>query len=525
MTEKRNKYQILQPLLLSLMVAIGMVVGYQLDKTDKGELIRIFPGDHDIRIGQVEEVLRFLDSKYLYEPNGQELTDDALQQLFNHLDPYSLYIAPSQLQQVSNNMNGNYKGIGIETIIHDDTLIITKVLPGSPAEVGGMKALDRIVRIDGKDITGENLDFNSFKSHFKDLKESSTLVRIYRKLSRDSMDLELLPDMVETKSVNQFYRINDSTLYVRIDQFVSKTYREFMEVLEAEQTEGRVPQLIIDLRDNPGGYLGEVTKILSQFFDDSEKMLVRTTVRNGRERTYETTGRTFYNINRIVVLINQNSASGSEVLAGALQDHDRALIIGEKSFGKGLVQEQYDLSGGGAVRLTVANYFLPTGRSIQKKFDLNPHFFAMDSVWQNGEQTYLSLQHARLLKGANGIEPDVQVSDGSNSALYYQVFYSDTEFDKQVISFIEKNKELLDFKKEDFVSSYAVDLNSTDWDLLNENYDVLSAEMIQALIKAKIAFYLYDDESVLNILLKQDDYLIKALQQFEKDEWFVEESS
>jgi carboxyl-terminal processing protease len=508
--------QIRQPFLLALMVVVGMIGGYRLNEMEDSDLIRFFPGDREISIGEVEEALRFLDNKYLYPTDQRALKDDALEQIFSRLDPYSVYIRPDELQQVNNNMNGNYRGIGIETIIFRDTLVVARVLDDSPADRAGIRKLDHILQLNGHSITGDSLDFQAFREHFQTTSDS-TILTVYRPKGRDTLDFALVSEQVNTKSVNHHVMLNDSTLYIRIDQFVSRTYQEFMQVLEARQQDGRVPQLIIDLRDNPGGYLGEVTKILSQFFNDSDKTLVRTLIRNGRERTYETTGRTFYQVGEIVVLINRNSASGSEVMAGALQDWDRALVVGRPSYGKGLVQEQYPLNNGGAVRFTVANYFLPSGRSIQEAFELDSNYFHVDSVWKNGEREFRSLLKNRPLSGGQGIVPDIEVEDSLFERLFYPVFYAHTTYDEIALKLLEAQPGLLSMESDRYLEEFEPSTEDAGLrDFLN-THDYFDESTLLVLIKAKLAHYLYDEEVVLRLLLGMDPDVRRAMEEWPSD--------
>jgi carboxyl-terminal processing protease len=515
-----SKYKILQPAILALMVIIGMIGGFRLNEAGQGDFIRFFPGEQEISVGEVEEALRILENKYLYEPDDQALTDDALRQVFSRLDPFSIYISPDELPDVNDNMNGNYYGIGIETLILNDTLLVTNVLMNSPAMNAGLRKLDRLVALNGEPLTGESLDFPRFRAHFQQTKDTS-YIQIFRRSNGEYLNFPIVSEKVETRSIKHQLRLDDTVLYIRIDQFNAKTYREFMEVLEENHIENKIPALILDLRNNPGGYLGEVTKILSQFFDESGRTLVRTTVRNGRERKYETTGRTFYHVGKILVLINENSASGSEVLAGALQDWDRALIIGRQSYGKGLVQEQYPLSNGGAVRLTVANYFLPSGRSIQHAFELDTAYFDADTVWAHAQMSYRSLLLERPLIGAQGIVPDITVADSLYDMLIYPEFYGSGTLSEMAINFIESNPTLLKIEEEDFFSNFVLEVPQEDRAFLNQVTEYrLPGEMINLLYKAKVAEYIFKDETVLRLLMEQDPMMKEALRQLEYKQWF-----
>jgi carboxyl-terminal processing protease len=221
------------------------------------------------------------------------------------------------------------------------------------------------------------------------------------------------------------------------------------------------------------------------------------------------------------VLINENSASGSEVLAGALQDWDRALIIGRQSYGKGLVQEQYPLSNGGAVRLTVANYFLPSGRSIQQAFDLDTTYFDADTIWQRGNESFKSLIYQRPLTGAQGILPDIVVADTTFDDFIYPEFYRSSTLDELVVRFIEKHPELYKMPEQEFIRDYEIQVSSNELEKLSKEMDDQIPEIsVKMLFRAKIAEFLYEDATVLQLLLSEDPMIDQAMEQLEGKEWF-----
>jgi carboxyl-terminal processing protease len=508
-----RKYKIAQPLLLSFMVALGMFVGFNINSDSNNSMLKIFPGETEINLGRVEEVIRLLDSKYLYEPDAPQLTDELIQQIFSKLDPYSMYIPAKDLGSVNDNMNGNYKGIGIETIFVDDTILVTGVLKNSPAELAGLKKLDRIIAVDSFNFAGSNLDFQKFKYQIQQSTSLEVILEVFRKRNNETLQITLIPEKVENPSIRHFIMLDDSTLYVKIDQFVSNTYREFMQVLESVQIDSKLPHLIIDVRNNPGGYLTEVTKILSQFFDESGKLLVKTVVRNGSQKEYKTTGRSFFEIGDITILINQNSASGSEVLSGALQDWDRARIIGKRSYGKGLVQEQYDLSQGGAARLTVANYYLPSGRSIQHNFDLDTSYFNQFGLAYKNDSTFQSLINNRPLYASNGINPDIEVEDSLYVNLIWPKYIRDSWLDAKLINYLDQHKELAELTERQ-LTELLFDEQELDtfkwWKSEGSMGKAMDDESLIILLRSKLAYFLFDEELALKTILMVDPYLKAA---------------
>ena len=393
-----------------------------------------------------------------------------------------------------------------------DTIMVANVLENSPAQRAGLKALDRIIAVDSMDFSNAKMDFPRFRAHFRDNGPIESTLKVKR-MGKGMLDLSIVPDKVETSSIRFYHMIDDSTLYVRIDQFVARTYREFMEVLETNNSANRIPRLIIDVRDNPGGYLNEVTKILSQFFEQSELLLVNTKVRNGKEKKYETTGRNFYDVDEIVVLINENSASGSEVLAGALQDWDRGLVVGQQSFGKGLVQEQYDLNSGAAIRITVANYFLPSGRSIQHEFNMDSSFYDLNTDAFARDSVYYSLKERRPLYASEGIRPDLEIEANPFDQYLWPKFFSDVVLDSLTINFIEDHADLLEQHPEQ-LAEYELDVADFKTLSWGEQFvaDVLTDYELEVLIRSKIAYFLFGEREAMKVLLEIDPYIIQTME-------------
>jgi carboxyl-terminal processing protease len=419
--ENNITYKVMQPLLLGAFVAIGMMVGYKMNDLPQINLMgtQELPIDSSKMTGRVEELIRFIDNRYVEDLDENKLIDEALNGVFSKLDPHSVYIAPEEVQDVADQMDGNYHGIGIENLLIDDTLCISRVLRGSPAEKGGLKAFDKVLEINGKPVTGKDSDWQTVRGMLR--KQPGEEVRLKIRRDHRVMDgIVIKVDQISVPTVHAGLLPGIRSLYLRIDRFGANTYKEFMEEVEKYFKEGKASHLIIDLRGNPGGFLPEATNILCQIFSEKGKLLLYTEGRNSKRNEYKTNGKRFFEIDRVVVLIDENSASASEIVAGAIQDWDRGVIVGRRSFGKGLVQEQYDLNNGGAVRLTVAKYFTPSGRSIQRDYadrDLyeqdhsarvkHGDLFNKDSsVVARGHQHYTLLEK-RKVEEAGGITPDI----------------------------------------------------------------------------------------------------------------------
>lgn len=421
--EVKGTYKIIQPLMLSACIAIGMMIGYKMNEKPENALISTmdYPVDSLMMTGRVEELIRFIENKYVDKVDSEKLIAAALKGVFEELDPHSIYLSPDETESVNDQMDGEYDGIGIENFIIDDTVRVSAVLKNSPAEKAGIRVFDKIISIDGNPVTGKDTKYTDVRNLLK--QKPGTKVKILFMRGPAQVTLDVTVGEVEVKTVSAQYLKDIQTVLVKIDRFGDNTYREFMDVVELYFSKNNAKHIILDLRDNPGGFLPEATNILCQIFEEKERLLLYTEGRSNKKNEYKSTGKRFFPIDQVVVLIDENSASASEIIAGAIQDWDRGLVIGRRSFGKGLVQEQYKLNNGGAVRLTVARYFTPSGRSIQRDYvDRDEYDDDFHSRYQNGDLfhkdstliknggKYTTLLLKRTVEGSGGITPDLFVA-------------------------------------------------------------------------------------------------------------------
>ncbi|MBK8620321.1 MAG: S41 family peptidase [Saprospiraceae bacterium] len=414
----RTKFSIIQPLLIAAVLAVGVMIGFRMNGShQKNALIDVLDVDGTYYpTGRVEELLRFIESKYVDSIDTDTLIDDAVFALVQNLDPHSTYLTPEEVEEVNNQMEGQFYGIGIETLMIRDTAVIYKTLEDSPARKKGLLTGDRILKIDGDHVAGQKLPFSEIRKKMKK-REGNVLLEILRKGKKISTEVTVQD--IPVPSISSAYEVDPSTIYIKIDRFGSNTYQEFMNHVERLFGESKTKNLIIDVKDNPGGFLPEATNILCQIFEDKDKILVTTKSKNNKSSEYKTTGKRFFGIQKVVVLVDENSASASEIIAGALQDWDRGRIIGRRTYGKGLVQEQYDLQNGGAIRLTVAKYYTPSGRSIQRDYrDKNEYeedhitrlengdYFTESKNKSHTESGFTSLVKGRKLASGGGVYPD-----------------------------------------------------------------------------------------------------------------------
>lgn len=419
MSQIHRKYNILQPLILAACVAVGMMAGFKLnEKKDSRAWQWIDDKEGVYGEGRIEQFLRFIEHKYVDQIDVEALTEEAVRAILTQLDPYSVYLSPEEVRGIDEDMNGTYVGIGVENYFINDTVQISRIIPGSPAEKAGLKVYDKLLTINNVSVAGQGLPYEEIK----DMLSSHAGEKLSVKLLRNGspVQLDILVQHVSVSTVKSHLLPELNTAYIKIDKFGSHTYREFMEEVEVLFGEKGARHLILDLRDNLGGYLPEAIHILCQIFEEKDRLLMYTKGRSDETYEYISTGKRFFNIDQIYVLIDENSASASEIVAGAIQDWDRGILIGRRSFGKGMVQEQYALNNGGAVRLTVSKYFTPAGRSIQRPFqdrDLFDHevdmrytsgeMFYRDSLKNQQTDTFLTQILKRPMFGQGGITPDV----------------------------------------------------------------------------------------------------------------------
>lgn len=414
------KFEIWQPFLLAVAMSIGILLGYKMnDKTER--LVKKVDADF-VSLGRVEEVIRFIESRYVDTISSDTLMEEAVKAMVNRLDPHSLYLSPAELKEVNETMDGSFVGIGIESYYIQDTVVVLKVVKGSPADKAGLKQLDQIISVNDTMVAGVGMPFEEIRQRLRSA-TGSVKLEIKRKNAAQGLLKNVKLDQIAIHSADVAYKIDDSTAYIQITQFSSNTYQEFMENLERMVDKQGAKHLILDLRGNPGGYLPQATKIINQLIRDKEKLIVYTQGRNAQRQDYLTNGKAFFNVNKIAVLVDEYSASGSEVIAGAIQDHDRGIIIGRRTYGKGLVQEQFNLSNGGALRLTTARYFTPAGRSIQKEitdaatyeeevYHRSP-FKANTRSATEKSRVYKTLHLKRNVYGGGGIDPEVFIPGDS----------------------------------------------------------------------------------------------------------------
>ena len=447
MRNRRDRLIIFLPLIVSIALIIGILLGNWItgirirgivSDEISNQKFSIRPGNNagsgfslTPKGNKISSALQYILNEYVDTISMSKLNESVLPALVDNLDPHSIYIPASDFQKFSEPLVGNFSGIGVSFNMTDDTVAIINTIPNGPSEMVGILAGDRIIMVDDSVVAGVNMPSDDIVRMLKGPKNTVVKVSIYRRGEKAPLEFEITRDDIPIYSVDVAYKVTDNTGYIKISQFAQTTYHEFMQAVEKLKTQG-VEKLIIDLRRNGGGIMEASTMIADQFLEEGQLIVYTEGRTRPRENDYATS-RGILKKDKVVVLIDESSASASEILAGAIQDNDRGLVIGRRSFGKGLVQEEMRFSDGSALRLTVARYYTPTGRSIQRSYENGKedyyHDFAdrwtrgefehQDSIKFDDSQRFVT-PGGKIVYGGGGIMPDVFVPvDTSGSSEYY----------------------------------------------------------------------------------------------------------
>ncbi|WP_449440168.1 S41 family peptidase [Pedobacter steynii] len=409
--KKNTRYNLLIALTYSVTLIGGMFFGYKFLK-DQGYNFQKVTYVADNNAQKVNEILHIINKNYVDEVNADSLNNLPIDSLLHKLDPHSIYLPPAKANEFAETLNGNFEGIGIEYYILNDTLLVTNVIKDGPAFLAGIKQGDRIIKIDTIAVSGQALPREQMIGKIKGKKGTAVKLTIVHPGSTLATVFTVKRARVVVSSIDASYMLNNEVGYVRISKFGSETDRDFVESIKSLKTAG-MKKLVLDLRDNGGGYLTAATGLANQILEEN-KLIVYTEGKHEPRTDYVATGGGEFEDGKLVVLINENTASASEILAGAVQDLNRGLIIGRRSFGKGLVQEQFPFVDGSALNLTIARYYTPSGRSIQKSYKdgYKAYQEEIENRFNDGELTSKRFVKKDSVKGrfaAGGIQPDIYV--------------------------------------------------------------------------------------------------------------------
>ncbi len=530
MSEKNTRIGIWLPLLLAVCLVIGMVLGNFLKNNSSSQLpVKIFTQND-----KLNTVLDFIDNNYVDTINRDAINEEIIPLLLENLDPHSIYIPVTELPSVNETMRGNFDGIGVQFNMQNDTILIIQTIEGGPSEKAGILAGDRIVRVDDVRVAGVKMEEDSIVNRLRGPRGSSVKVGIYRPTVRKNLDFDVIRGIIPVRSIDVSYMVTNEIGFIKINTFSQSTYHEFREGI-SELKDSGCKKLIIDLRGNSGGIMEPAIKIADDFLDKGS-LIVYTEGRARKRQEYRATGQDLGIRMDLAILIDEGSASASEIVAGAIQDNDRGWIIGRRSFGKGLVQEQAMLNDGSAVRLTTARYYTPTGRSIQKPYTngLDDYYHDIIRRYNNGELTVADSIHfndslsfttpkGRIVYGGGGIMPDyfVPYDTSGITPLFRKINQSNLIY-RFALSYADRYRdELTVFQEVDDLADYldSKDVTGTFRNHLTaQGFVAAAAEwkesrlIIQTQLKAYIARNILDSDGFYPIIQEIDNTLNKAVE-------------
>jgi carboxyl-terminal processing protease len=462
--KKNTGYNILIALTYSITLIGGMFMGYRFLK-DQGYQFQSPARYADNNAEKVDEIIHIINKNYVDEVNADSLNHLPIDSLLHKLDPHSIYLPPAKASELTESLGGNFDGIGIEYYILKDTLLVTDVIKDGPAYVAGIKQGDKILKIDTIFVSGKALPRDQMIGKIKGRKGTPVKLTIMHPGNKEAVVLTIKRDRVKVSSVDASYMLANDIGYIRISKFGAETDKDFVESIRLLKASG-MKKLVLDLRDNGGGYLTAATGLANQILQENA-LIVYTEGKHEPRTDYVATGGGEFEEGKLAVLINENSASASEILAGAVQDLNRGIIIGRRSFGKGLVQEQFPFGDGSALNLTIARYYTPLGRSIQKSYKNGYKAYQdeIESRYSDGEMT-----SSKKLAGKDSIKSKAFVGGGIQPDIYvkmdtigYNSFYArlaekrvlpdfvyDILANRYTASFIEQNLASFTISETDF---------------------------------------------------------------------------
>jgi carboxyl-terminal processing protease len=521
------------PLYISVAIAIGIFIGAQMagGEGSKPDLMK--------SLYKLRQVITFIENDYVDEVNTEELVEEVISDMLEKLDPHTAYIPAKDLTLMQSQLQGNFEGIGIEFNIFKDTVHVVSPLSGGPSERLGIQSGDKIVSVDGENIAGIGFSNRDIINRLRGEKGSKVNIEIKRKKEEELIPFAIVRDVIPQFSIDASYMVDDEIGYIKVSRFSSTTYMEFKEALNSLNGKG-MQKLILDLTGNPGGYLDRAVDMTDEFLAGNQ-MIVYT---QGKESRYNDNHISKklgdFEEGPLIVLVDEGSASASEIVAGALQDHDRALIVGRRSFGKGLVQMPISLNDGSELRLTISRYYTPSGRSIQKPYNgdmeayqkeyyerfENGEVFNEDNVTLNDSVVYKT-DKGRLVYGGGGIMPDHFVAlDTAGNTRYLTRLLTSNSLSEYAVSYFERNEDMiLAMDRIDYISSFEVDASmlreivdagsSNDVTFNGKQFDS-SREKIQLYVKAFIGRRAWNNDGFYPIINQQNSIYQKALELFDQ---------
>ena len=524
------------PIFIAVALACGVYLGKNMGGTAETGLFKKAEFSQNDKL---QQIISYINSDYVDTVRSQEIVEETISEILQNLDPHSYYIPKQDYAAMNDPLEGEFDGIGIEFRIQEDTITVVQALAGGPSEELGIMAGDRIIEVEGENVTGETINNSKVVKLLKGPKGTTVNVAIKRKGTKDAIDFAIRRDKIPVYSVEAEYMIDDKTGYVKVLRFAKDTHSEFMNAMRSMKKQG-MTNLILDLRNNAGGYMNSAIDICDEFLPKGD-LIVYTEGKARAKREFYATSKGELEDVKVAVLINEGSASASEIVAGALQDNDLGVIVGRRSFGKGLVQEGMNWPDGSGVRLTVARYYTPTGRSIQKSYEggieeynneayeryNNGELLSSDSIDFPDSLKYVT-KGGKIVYGGGGIMPDVFVPiDTVGSSYYLGSLNYQGIFFQFGFQYVDANRKVL--TKQYQADRFANDFQVTE-SLLKEFYEfaaekgveydeqgaTTSEAIIKQRLKATVARNLFREKAFYQVVNKDDVVVKKALESLEK---------
>ena len=533
-----NKSNRFMPLLMALCVVVGILIGTFYANHFSGNRLNIINSGSN----RLSNLLHIVDDQYVDKVNIDSLVDMAIPQILADLDPHSVYIPAKDAQAVADDLKGSFSGVGIEFTIRKDTIRVQNVVKNGPAQRAGILAGDKIVSVDGKPFVGKMVTQDEAMRRLKGPKDTKVKIGVERYGQKKVKYFTVTRGEIPQRSITATYMLDKNTGYIKIKNFGETTYPELLIALAQLSQEG-FSNLVIDLRDNGGGYMNSAVQMANEFLPKN-KLIVYMQGRKSPRQDFRSDGHGSYQKIPLVVLINEASASASEIFAGAMQDNDRATIIGRRSFGKGLVQQQLGFPDGSMIRLTIARYYTPSGRCIQKPFkpgdnqdydnDLltryqHGEFFSQDSIKHTGPAYHTSI--GRTIYGGGGITPDIFVAEDTlGMTSYYKQAAMSGLILQYAFNYTDNNRRKLNtFGSMTDMSKYLVGQNTVEQfaafadknGLKRRNLMIRkSHKLLERFINSRIIYNILDEQAWTEDINQDDPTIATALRVFERKEAF-----
>lgn len=535
----KNRTSRFMPVIVAVSIVTGILIGTFYANHFSGNKLGII----NTSSNKLNALLRIIDDQYVDTVNMGELVEDAMPQILGELDPHSSYIPAKDLEAVNSDLKGSFSGIGIQFTIQQDTIHVNNVIQGGPSEKVGLMAGDRIIEVDDSAFVGKIVTNYESMKRLKGPKGSEVKLGVFRPGEKETLHFTIVRGDIPVKSVDAAYMLNDKFGYIKVNKFGETTYPELLISL-AKLNQANCEGVVIDLRGNTGGYMGAAIQMVNEFLPKN-RLIVYTQGRKSPRENYTSNGTGSSQKMPIVVLMDEGSASASEIFAGAIQDNDRGTIIGRRSFGKGLVQQPIDFSDGSAIRLTIARYYTPSGRCIQKRYvkgnDANyemdiltryehGEFFSQDSIKQDQSQIF-ETSLGRPVYGGGGIMPDIFVpQDTTGMTSYYrmavnrgltiQFAFQYTDNHRAEMQKYETEESLLQYlKHQNILEQFARFAENKG--LKRRNILMYkSQKLFETNLYGNIIYNMLGMEAYIEYLNKSDKTVLKALEVLDKGESF-----